>query len=255
MVIIRRVEMNNVRMDHPIEEVPLEVTGIVLSGGSSRRMGRDKAMLPVGGASSIERSAQSLGVVCREVLISISTPKPYDFMGLRSVKDIYTGKGPMAGLHACLNMSQTDWNMVVACDMPFVSVEAVQALLQIAAEAVGRVSESEPTGENLAHDVRAETSDRPRLDAVLPVVEGKAQPLFALYHRDVQTSLASCLSRNELRMMDWLTQLHVMYVPVEQLSRLLGREATRDLFNMNRPEDYTIACQWAEEGVEDLDGT
>lgn len=247
--------MSNFRMDHLSTEVPLEVTGIVLSGGSSRRMGRDKAMLPVGGASSIERTAHSLGAVCSEVLISISTPKPYDFVGLRSVQDIYTGKGPMAGLHACLNMSQTPWNMVLACDMPFVSAEVIQALVQIAAEVVGRDRESEPTGENLEHHARAEMSERAQLDAVLPVVEGKAQPMCALYHRDVQTSLASCLSRNELRMMDWLSQLHVLYVPVEHLSRLVGREASRDLFNMNRPEDYATACQWAEELAADLDGT
>lgn len=241
--------MDSFRMGFHITGVPMDLTGIVLSGGSSRRMGRDKAMLPVGRVTSIERTALSLRAVCKEVLISISIPKPYEFLGLRTVRDIYIGKGPMAGLHACLNRSETAWNLVVACDMPFVSAETMRALIQIAAGDMTRETEVEKERADLPQDVRAETVGRTELDAIIPVVGGKAQPLFALYHRDVQTSLANCLSRNELRMMNWLAQLHVLYVPVEDLSQLVGRETTRDLFNMNRPEDYVTACKWVEESA------
>ncbi|WP_422658646.1 molybdenum cofactor guanylyltransferase [Paenibacillus sp. EC2-1] len=241
--------MGSFQMDFHVTEVAIDLTGIVLSGGSSRRMGRDKAMLPVGSVTSIERTALSLRAVCREVLISISNPKSYEFLGLRTVRDIYIGKGPMAGLHACLNRSETAWNMVVACDMPFVSAETMQALIQIAAGDMTRETEVEKTRADLPHDLRDEAVGRTELDAVIPVVGGKAQPLFALYHRDVQTSLANCLSRNELRMMDWLAQLHVLYVPVGDLSQRVGRETTRDLFNMNEPEDYVTACKWVEDST------
>lgn len=240
--------MGSFRMGFHVTGVPMDLTGIVLSGGSSRRMGRDKAMLSVGSVTSIERTVLSLRTVCKEVLISISNPKPYDFLGLKTVKDIYIGKGPMAGLHACLNKTETAWNMVVACDMPFVSSATMRALIQIAAGDMTRETEVEKARAELPDDLRAE-SGRTELDAVMPVVGGKPQPLFALYHRDVQTSLANCLSRDELRMMDWLAQLHVLYVPVEDLSQLVGRETIRDLFNMNGPEDYVTACKWVEEST------
>lgn len=226
-----------------------DVTGIVLAGGVSRRMGCDKALLPVGGASSIERTAKSLGEVCTDVLLSINDSRLYGFLGLRSVKDIFTGQGPMAGLHACLTVSHTAWNAVVACDMPFARAGTIQALLRIAAgNAV--INESAATDIGVIPDLRlaaAAAGAKAPLDAVIPVVEGKPQPLLALYNRVVLASLENRLRRSELRLMDWLKELKVLYIPVEDLSRLAGREAARDLFNMNRPEDYVKACLWAEE--------
>lgn len=213
-------------------------TGIVLAGGASRRMGCDKAMLPVGGVASIERTALSLGEVCDEVLLSLNDPKPYGFLGLRSVRDIFTGKGPMAGLHACLSASRSAWNAVVACDMPFVTADIIQVLLRIAAE--------DPLTPESGIRVRtmARHDDVAPRDAVVPVMDGKPQPLLAVYHLDVCTSLEDRLRRNELRMMDWLSDLNVLYIPVEELARLTGIDAARGLFNMNQPEDYETACQW-----------
>ena len=225
----------------------LNITGIVLAGGVSRRMGSDKALLSVGGVSSIERTAQSLGEVCTEVLLSINDSRPYDFLGLRAVKDIFTGQGPMAGLHACLTVSHTAWNAVVACDMPFARADIIQALLRIEAGSAV-IDDSGATDIEVTPDFWLNTArPKARLDAVIPVVEGKPQPLLALYNQVVLASLEDRLRRNELRLMDWLRELKVLYIPVEDLSRLAGRETARDLFNMNQPEDYVTACLWAEE--------
>ncbi|MFC7678635.1 molybdenum cofactor guanylyltransferase [Paenibacillus sp. GCM10028914] len=231
------------RVQSRFMEFPI-LTGIILAGGSSRRMGCDKAMLPVGGVSSIKRAQRCLEEVCDEVLISVNTSNPYDFTGLRTVEDMYTGKGPMAGLHACLRASRTEWNVVAACDMPFVSTAIIHGLLREVSSSGGKVSKSGSTGEA--------KSDETPLNAVIPVMDGQIQPLLALYHRDVLASLENRLKRNELRMKEWLGDLNILYISVEELSRLTGRSADRDLFNMNRPEDYEIACRWAEQ-LEDIE--
>lgn len=220
---------------------PLDATGIVLAGGASRRMGCDKALLAVGGVASIERVALRLREVCNKVLLSLNDPRPYSFLGLQPVRDIYTGKGPMAGLHACLSVSYTTWNAVAASDMPLVTADIIRALLRIATD-----GPLKPEPEVLGGTI-VQHADAALHDAVIPIMDGKPQPLLAVYHRDVCSSLDYRLRRNELRMMDWLNDLNVLYVPVEELSRLTGTEAAKGLFNMNRPEDFETASKWVVE--------
>lgn len=108
----------------------MDRTGIILAGGHSSRMGENKALLKIGGRTVIERIADQLASVSAEMIIVANNQEDYQFLGLPMVSDHWKGKGPLAGIHAGLLASNTQNNLIVACDMPFISVELGKILLK-----------------------------------------------------------------------------------------------------------------------------
>ena len=97
-------------------------TGIILAGGLSSRMGTNKALLELNGSTVLNHMVKAIRpAVSRIVVAAGSNEALYSVWGdegLECIQDVYPGKGPLAGLHAALSASRTDWNLVSACDMP-----------------------------------------------------------------------------------------------------------------------------------------
>ena len=98
------------------------VTGFVLAGGKSTRMGSDKAALPLDGRTLLEHALATLGQVCREVVI-LGPRQLYGNYGAAVVEDIFPGCGPLSGIHAALSHTGTEFNLIIAVDTPFLSAE------------------------------------------------------------------------------------------------------------------------------------
>ncbi|ULO07878.1 molybdenum cofactor guanylyltransferase [Paenibacillus sp. 19GGS1-52] len=202
----------------------MEITGIILAGGHSRRMGTDKALLELGGIPLVALTAARLSQVADTVVIACGEEerKDYQFLRLPMVIDRYPDLGPLAGLHATLRISHTEWSAAVACDLPFAGVELLNFMKEIA-------------------------STESSIQAVVPVnAAGKAQPLLAFYHRSVLPSLEESLMQKRLRVMEWLDNLAVRYVqekdfPLSMSDRGQGME----LLNMNTPAEYLAAVKLA----------
>ena len=114
------------------------ISVIILAGGRSSRMGRDKVWMMLDGQPLVERVARRLLPLAAEILVSAADPAPYDTL-LRSlpipgrvVADQYPGFGPLAGIQAGLNAAGSDLALVVAADMPFVSIALLQRLIGLA---------------------------------------------------------------------------------------------------------------------------
>jgi molybdopterin-guanine dinucleotide biosynthesis protein A len=107
---------------------PSPLTAIILAGGKSSRMGSNKALLEVDGMPLVQRVYQLVRPWCDEVLLS-GDVRALVRGGARGVSDRYPGCGPLAGIHACLDASRTEHNLVVACDMPNIDRYAIFALL------------------------------------------------------------------------------------------------------------------------------
>ena len=115
----------------PVERKPAErITGVILAGGQSRRMGRNKALLDMGGICLIEQSFQVLANLFHEVVLITNTPDEYAFLNCRCLPDIYPGVGSIAGLHSALHNSATERIFVVPCDMPFLNSSLISLLCQ-----------------------------------------------------------------------------------------------------------------------------
>jgi len=98
----------------------MPITGIILSGGKSSRIGQDKGFLELGGKKLIEIAVSNLSKVCSRILIS-SNSEAYGHFGIEVVPDLITEIGPMGGLYSSLKRSRTDLNLVLSVDLPFVN--------------------------------------------------------------------------------------------------------------------------------------
>lgn len=107
-----------------------DITGIILSGGKSIRMGTNKSLLKIGDETIIERTAKLIKALFKDVMIITNTPLEYGFLNLPLYEDIYKNKGPLAGIHAGLSKSKTEKNFVISCDMPLMTNGMIEYLTE-----------------------------------------------------------------------------------------------------------------------------
>jgi molybdopterin-guanine dinucleotide biosynthesis protein A len=180
----------------------LDATLLILAGGASRRMGRPKALLPVGGMTMVEWIAGRLGPEFPEVLVSANDPELAP-PGLQRVADLHPGLGPLAGIEAGLAAASHDALAVVACDLPRVTPEVVRLLVQ---RSEGRA-------------------------AAVARVGGRPQPACACYRQSCLGRVRAALEEGRLKVADVLEELDVNWVEAFD----------PDLFlNINTQEDYQV---------------
>lgn len=187
------------------------VTGVILAGGASSRMGINKALLEVDGSPMITRTYRTLASLFHEVLIVTNSPGDYAFLPCRKVPDIYPGCGSIAGLHAALVHSSSAYSFVTACDMPFIDATIIRTLC------------------GLCNGVD---------DAVVPSSEGGQEPLHALYSSACKDVFETALKHGERKIRDVLKRMKIRNVTYEELQRL-GCQAASFL-NVNTPEEYEV---------------
>ncbi|WP_068497384.1 molybdenum cofactor guanylyltransferase [Paenibacillus kribbensis] len=232
----------------------VEVTGIIVAGGRSSRMGQDKALLQLGGVTVLERIAEVLGQVAGRVIAVTRDTEQYRGLGLETTADLYPGLGPLSGIHAGLSASKTEWGIVVACDMPFVQPEVLHALLAhatnwaAAQEVASEQRKQQVQGEqgSLAENALLPQPTEPALQAVIASVDGRIHPLLGLYHRSTLPSAEQCLRSGRLRLIDWLNSLNVRYERAGEWSGASLDMWKQAVFNMNYPQDYQLTVKQLE---------
>jgi len=189
------------------------LSGIVLAGGASRRLGVDKAGLTFGGHPLVEIIVQRLSAVCSEVIVACGsqTAGKRPALPVRFVQDPIAGQGPLAGVQAGLTAAAADFCLVVACDMPFLN----PALLAYMA--------SLPR----------------RYQALVPRVDGRWHPLHALYGRSCLPTVESLLAQGGNSMEELLCHLDVRELSEEELRR--HDPQALSLFNLNDAKDLQRA--------------
>jgi len=107
----------------------VKISGIILAGGKSSRMGKNKALLEIDGLTLIERVAAIMSGVCSEIIIAGDSSGTLNRPGCRSVPDIYPGCGPLSGIHAGLSAAKNQYSFIAACDMPFVDEKLMRKII------------------------------------------------------------------------------------------------------------------------------
>jgi molybdopterin-guanine dinucleotide biosynthesis protein A len=194
-------------------------SGCVLAGGKSSRMGIDKAFLKLDGATFLERAVNALESVCenRVKIVLNQTqahfienfPRPISYLF-----DVYKNRGPLGGIHAALKDSDTDFSLILACDLPLVSFETIKTLAQIVLHAP----------ENFAAFVPRET-------------DGRFQPLCAAYNAKKCLPVIEEMLKTETSasMKDFLRRIPVRFI---EQSELTAGETQNLFFNVNCPSDF-----------------
>ncbi|NTW26273.1 MAG: molybdenum cofactor guanylyltransferase [Lentimicrobium sp.] len=183
------------------------ITGIVLAGGKSSRMGSDKGLMIFNGKPLVQYSLDLLSLFCENILISSNNPS-YKSFGFEVIADEVTGAGPIAGIASCLRHSGTSLNLVLSCDMPLLEPVVIETLLK---NAEGNTF-------------------------VVPIdSSGRAEPLCALYRSESLAYAEKLIQLESYRMTALFDKAPVKYIkpgdyPVRYNESWFA--------NLNTPDDF-----------------
>ncbi len=190
------------------------MTSVILAGGKSSRLGRNKPLQLLDGKSLIQHVVDRLGSVSTEIIMVTAEgqliPCSSSVM-IKTVSDEYVGRGPLAGLYSGLAASRGDSALVVGCDMPFLNVNL------------------------LAHMYRISST----FDAVVPRVEDKVEPLCAVYSRNCIPAIRELLKREQLKINRLFSMVNVRYVGETEIDTFDPEHLT--FFNINSRADLAKA--------------
>lgn len=188
-----------------------EVTGVVLAGGKSRRMGRDKAFLPVDDKPLVERVAEVLGSIFERNLVITNTPSLYEHLGFEIHTDIYPGKGSLGGVYTGLVHAGAPHAFFASCDMPFLNEALIRHLVE----------------------------EREGFDVVVPISDSGPEPLHAVYCESCRGPIETLIEKGRLA-------IHGLFpfVKVKEVGREALMRHDPDLLsfrNLNTPEELEKA--------------
>ncbi|MGH9865431.1 MAG: molybdenum cofactor guanylyltransferase [Candidatus Acidiferrales bacterium] len=185
------------------------VGGFILAGGRSSRMGRPKGLLTFAGEPLVVRLARLLESTC-ETPVVIGPPEVYASLGFRVVGDDGENLGPLGGICTALRIATCEWNLVVGCDLPFLTREWLEFL-------IGRSIDS-------------------NADVVIPLNERGLEPLCAMYRKRAQPTIAEALGRGVRKITDGLAGLTLTSIAPAEWKAFDPRG--RLFKNVNTPADY-----------------
>lgn len=207
-------------------------SGIILSGGQSRRMGQDKALLELGGQRLIDRVAEALGQVCDDLIVVANDVERYRGSGWRVVPDAFPGAGSLGGLYTGLQAAHYPYVVTVACDMPFLKVD----LLRYLADAAQGWDAAIPRA-----PVEGMTGRGRRRDGPPTAKDVDLQPLHAVYHRRVARHIRARIAAGDLRVIGFLPAIRVRYVNAQDVQRLDPEGLS--FLNANTPEEWQAVLE------------
>ncbi len=164
------------------------ITGVILSGGQSRRFGRDKGLHPFKGKPLVMHALDIIRPLCDEVLISTNKPDSYKKFQYPMITDSYPGCGPLAGFHSGLSAASHDTVLFLACDTPNVPVRLYHFLL-----------------ENMAS-----------YEAIMPLHNNGIETLCAVYKRNSLAKITASLEAEKYKILDAHQSMKVRYIPVDE---------------------------------------
>lgn len=186
------------------------MTGAVLAGGESRRMGFNKALIEIDGETIVERTIRVLSTVAGvdEVFLVVNDPAPYRGFGVEVHTDIHKGAGSLGGVFTALKRAGSERVFVAACDMPFLDPAAVEVI------------------------IRQEDG----FDAVVPSAGGRTHPLHSLYSTGAAPAMGEMITKGRLRIGEFLRGARVRYLD-ENFFKASGVDIARSATNVNTPEE------------------
>ena len=196
-----------------IEEhyIKAAISGAIMAGGRSRRLGVNKAFLQIQGRPVIERVLETISSLVSPVRIITNSPGEYQYLGAEVAADIRPGCGPLSGIHTALSLSPTEYVLVVSCDLPLLTADSLRPLL----------------------------SEYPGFDITM-YKHTLFEPLCAIYRRTCLPALEELIDHGEYRIIDLFPALTAKIIRVEN---------TEAFQSINTQEDYEQVLKKAEKSL------
>ncbi len=198
--------------------MPADLSIAILAGGRSSRMGTDKAFVSVLGRPLIEEILSQTAGLGLESLIITNRPADYAYLGVPLFGDVLPGKGPLGGLYSALHSATRPHVLCIACDMPFVVRPLLDYLISLI-----------PEGE-----------------AIVPRLDGEAEPFRAIYSRACLAPIRAALDAGRMRMISFFPEVRMRFVDEAEIEQFDPQHLSS--FNVNTPEDLEQARRLALSG-------
>ncbi|MBQ4821053.1 molybdenum cofactor guanylyltransferase [Aquimarina sp. MMG016] len=182
------------------------ITGIILAGGKSSRMGQDKGLKLHQNKPFMQHIIDALSSITKNILI-VTSQKEYQKFGYPCFSDIIPDQGPVGGIYTGLSHSETKNNIVLSCDIPFITAEVLVNLIN-------------------------------QYDANYDVTTYESTPLVTMYHRSVIKQFLNSIEEKRLSLRKTLSLLKVKHIPIE--THLMPF-----IQNINTHQQYKEAIQWS----------
>ncbi|MFQ5934649.1 MAG: molybdenum cofactor guanylyltransferase [Dehalococcoidia bacterium] len=193
----------------------MQLSGVVLAGGQSKRLGRNKAIEKIGEQPLIERVIQRLSQVTSETIVIVADEGKSAALSLppwvRTAADLYPGCGSLGGIFTGLSTAQGDYSVVVAVDMPFLNVDLLRFMVDLISE----------------------------YDAVVPVISGRPEPTHAIYAKNCVGPIERRLQAGELKIAGFFEDVNVGYVEEDEIEAFDPNHLS--FFNINTQKDLDKA--------------
>ncbi len=181
------------------------ITGIILAGGKSSRMGQDKGLKLHNGKPFIKHIINAIQSITNEILI-ITSSVDYKVFDYHCIPDLIPNQGPVGGIDTGLKYTKTEKNLVLSCDVPFVTSAVLNNL----------ISEYEPNYD---------------------VITYEDIPLITLYSKSAERNFFESIEKKRLSLRKTLSTLKVKSIPI-------GQSIEPYVKNINTPQQYKEATQW-----------
>jgi len=192
------------------------VTGIILAGGVSRRLNyRNKALLKIGRKSVIQHIIGALSEVTEDILLITNSPDDFEHLNLPMFADILPGSGSLGGIYTGLRVSKTQYNLILACDIPFIQPCLLTFLIE----------------------------QKKGYDVALPVTPDGYQPTCAIYSKSCIQPIETQIHDGNLKIADFFPNVSVNRI---NLSTPHSCYEPNMFFNINTSEDYSKALAMVE---------
>lgn len=182
------------------------MTGAILAGGKSRRMGFNKAFIKLNDETIIERSVKLLKKIFDDTIVVANEPLLYENLSVRIVTDIYKGAGSLGGIYTALFHSKGEYAFVTACDMPCLDEGAIRTML----------------------------SPADSFDAFIPCINGRYHPMHALYSRRCMRPIEEMIKSGNLKVGDLIDRIRVKAL---ELKDFKGQPIEMSVENINTKDD------------------
>ena len=198
----------------------MDISCIVLAGGKGLRLGRKKTLETINNATLLQTVVSQLAFLNSDTIIVTANEESFPRLTgskLRVVTDIYPGKGPLAAIYTGLKISDSFYNLVVACDMPFLNRDLLRYMVQVS----------------------------PDYDIVVPRVGDMVEPLHAIYSKECLVPIETLIKQDSLSVNHLFALVRTRYVETEEIDRFDPRHLS--FFNINTQDDLRKARKLAGE--------
>lgn len=203
-----------------------DITGIILAGGKSSRMGQNKSLMKINGVTLIERTVDLMKGLFPHLLLSTNSPKEYAFLNLEMIPDGVTKAGPLAGIYSTLLKTKTEKNFIISCDMPLMTKGMIEFIVQYDSDALVKVARADGFVQQLCGLYSK---------SVIPVIEKIiAERREEESHSDIQQKRGCPVLQLVGSTDSVIIDAEKEYVDYEK----------NTYFNLNKPEDYNYIVNY-----------